>query len=255
MIVSITLQKCQLFTISHAYFFIKYLKLMTKRKKGAAIMKKLLHVLIVCVTVLTLISCATAEGSGGNNTDYEGTKKMMVDMLKTDEGKQAIQEIMNEEEMRHELVMDNAYVKETIQETLTSEQGRAFWQEVMKDPEFAKTFAESMQTENEKMLKGLMKDPEYQGMMITVLQNPEMEDTVLEVMKSKEYRQQVMTIMSEAFESPYFTAKISEILSGVAEKQMKKQDPAAAEEEQKKQEEDQQQEGGNSGGGGQQSEG
>ncbi|MEC2073907.1 spore germination lipoprotein GerD [Alkalihalophilus marmarensis] len=212
-------------------------------------MKKFLHGLIVCSAILTLISCATAEGSGGNNTDYEGTKKMMVDMLKTDEGKQAIQEIMNEEEMRHELVMDNAYVKETIQETLTSEKGRAFWQEVMQDPEFAKTFAESMQTENEKMLKGLMKDPEYQGMMITVLQNPEMEETVLEVMKSKEYRQQVMTVMSEAFESPYFVAKISEILGSVAEEQMKKQDPAKAEEEKKQQEEQQQDEGGDGGGG------
>ncbi len=77
-------------------------------------------------------------------------KKMMVDMLQTDDGKTAIRDIMADEEMRKELVMDHIFVKEAVQETLTSEQGKAFWQETMKDPEFAKTFAESMQSENEK---------------------------------------------------------------------------------------------------------
>ncbi|WP_100374479.1 spore germination lipoprotein GerD [Bacillus sp. FJAT-45037] len=208
-------------------------------------MRKILHILIVFSLIVPLISCAAAEGSN-NTPDYEGTKKMMVDMLKTDEGKKAIQEIMSDEEMRHDLVMDNAFVKQTIQETLTSEEGRTFWQDVMSDPEFAKTFAQSMQTENEKMLKGLMKDPEYQGMMVTVLQDPEMEETILEIMKSKEYRQQVMTVMSDAFESPYFSAKISELLTVIAKQQMEKQDPTS-EEEKQKQEDEQKEEGGSSG--------
>lgn len=154
---------------------------------------------------------------------------MMVDMLQTDEGKQAIKEVMSDEELRGEIVMDNAFVRETIQQTLTSEAGRQFWQDVMQDPEFAQTFAESIQTENEKLIKNLMKDPEYQAMMITVLQDPEMEEAFLETMKSKEYRQQVMTIMSESFESPFFTAKINEILSKVAEQQMQKQEQATQE--------------------------
>ncbi|GAE35381.1 spore germination lipoprotein GerD [Halalkalibacter akibai] len=190
-------------------------------------MKKIFYLFLVTLLLPIVASCAQAESGGGTTPDYESTKKMMVDMLKTDEGKQAIQEIMGDEELQQEIVMDNAFVKTTIQQTLTSEAGRQFWQDVMKDPEFAQTFAESMQTENEKMLKGLMKDPEYQAMMITVLQDPEMEAAMLETMKSKEYRQQVMTIMSDAFESPFFIAKVNEVLEQVAQKQMEKQDQAS----------------------------
>lgn len=187
-------------------------------------MKKATYVFIFTLLLTIIASCAQAENGNGSTPDYESTKKMMVDMLKTDEGKKAIQEIMGDEELQKEIVMDNDFVKQTIQQTLTSEAGRKFWQDVMKDPEFAKTFAESMQTENEKMLKGLMKDPDYQAMMITILQDPEMEAAILETMKSKEYRQQVMTIMTEAFESPFFTAKVNEILTKVAQQQLEKQD-------------------------------
>lgn len=188
-------------------------------------MRKATYLLISCLFFTILVSCAAAQdNSNSNNPDYEKTKKMTVDLLKTDEGKVAIQELMKEDEMRQALVMDHDFIKQTIQSTLTSETGKEFWQDLMKDPEFAKTFAESMQKENEKMLKALMKDPEYQTMMLTILKDPEMEKAVLDLMKSKEYRQQVMTIMEDSFESPLFTAKINEIFTAVAEKQMKKQE-------------------------------
>ncbi|MFA9556524.1 spore germination lipoprotein GerD [Evansella sp. AB-rgal1] len=177
------------------------------------------------IFILFISGCAAMEEQNSSQPSYESTKKMMVDMLQTEEGKKAIQEVLKDDEVKTALVMDQDYVRETIQTTLTSEEGKEYWQRVMQDPEFAKSFAESMQNENEKILKSLMKDPEYQGMMIEVLQDPEMEEEYLNLMKSKEYRQQVMTVMTEAFESPFFVAKINEILSRVAEEQMKKQDP------------------------------
>src|SRR5690606_3996557 len=122
-----------------------------------------------------------------------------------------------------------AFVRQAIQDTLVSEQGKKFWQETMKDPEFAQKFAESIQKENEKILKALMKDPEYQQMMLDILKDPEMEKAILELMKSKEYRQQVQTVMAEAFESPFFTQKVNEILENVAKKQMEKQDSGGEE--------------------------
>lgn len=169
-----------------------------------------------------MVSCAAAEDQG-SQPDYESTKKMMVDMLKTDEGKKSIQEILSDDEVKQEMVLEQTLVKETIQQVLTSEKGKEFWQKLMEEPEFAKTFAESLQTEVEKVLKNLMKDPEYQGMMMDILQDPEMEKAALDLMKSKEYRQQVTTIMTEAFESPYFKAQVSEILGKVATEQMKKE--------------------------------
>lgn len=189
--------------------------------KGAKTLKSF-YKLLLLIGIVLLASCAAVEEQG-NQPDYESTKKMMVDMLKTDEGKQAIQEILKDDEVKQELVMDQAFVKETIQQVLTSEQGKEFWQGVMEDPEFAKAFAESMQEENQKILKSLMKDPEYQGMMMDILQDPEMEEAALDLMKSKEYRQQVINIMSDAFESPYFKAQVNEILGKVASEQMKKE--------------------------------
>ncbi|MCK0473404.1 spore germination lipoprotein GerD [Halalkalibacter sp. APA_J-10(15)] len=178
-------------------------------------------ILLICLLFTFLTSCAAAE-NGNQPPDYESMKKMMVDMLKTDEGKQAIQELLADEEVRKELVLEDTFVRDTIQQTLTSEEGRTFWTEAVKDPEFAKIYSETMQTENEEMIKVLMKDPEYQSMLIDVLQDPEMEQALLELMKSKEYRQQVMTIISDAFESPYFVARINEILMGIAEEQLDK---------------------------------
>ena len=48
---------------------------------------------------------------------------MVVDILKTDEGKKAIQDVMSDEQLRQELIMDQSVVTETIQSTLTSEKG------------------------------------------------------------------------------------------------------------------------------------
>ncbi|WP_209125347.1 spore germination lipoprotein GerD [Alkalihalobacillus sp. BA299] len=188
--------------------------------------------LLLAIFVFTFSGCATAEGGGNNQPDYEDMKKMMVDMLQTEEGKKAVSEVLTDEKVQKNLIMEQSFVKQTIQQTLTSEQGKEFWQTTMQEPEFAKALAESLKEETEQMLKSLMKDPEYQQMMMDILKDPEMEKAALDLMKTKEYRQQVMTIMSEAFESPFFTAKVNEILEKVAEKQMKKED-----EEQKKEEE------------------
>lgn len=199
--------------------------------KGAGTMIRLVRLLILCFIIIGLSGCAAgAEENGGGSNDYESTKKMMVDMLKTDEGKKAVQEVLSDEEVKQEILMDQAFVKQTIQQTLTSEKGKEFWQEIMKDPEFAKSFAETMQKENEKILKSLMKDPEYQSMMMDILKDPEMEKAILDLLKTKEYRQQVMNIMTDAFESPYFKAKINETLSKVAKEQMEKEDKKSKEE-------------------------
>ncbi|MBG9782428.1 spore germination lipoprotein GerD [Shouchella lehensis] len=184
-------------------------------------MKNYTFAIIISISFLfvTLSGCAQTEAQ--QNTDYEGTKKMVIDLLKTDEGKKALHELIAEEDMREEIVMDSAFVKETIQDTLTSDEGKKYWQEVMKDPEFAKAFAESMQGENEKILKSLMKDPDYQQMMMDILKDPQMGEQALELMKSKEYREQIMGIMSEALESPYFAAKMTGLMNEAIEKQSK----------------------------------
>ncbi|WP_171051902.1 spore germination lipoprotein GerD [Alteribacter natronophilus] len=176
----------------------------------------------VLAGLLAFTGCAAAEDQ--SQPDYEDTKKMMVDMLKTDEGKQAIQEVLQDEKVRENFVVDQFFVKDTIEDTLTTAKGKNFWNEMSQDEEFRKTLAESMQERNEQVLKGLMKDPEYQEMLMNVMQDPEMEDEYLELIKSKEYRREVMNIMAEAFESPYFISRLQDIMSKVAEEQLEKQE-------------------------------
>nr|WP_090776704.1 spore germination lipoprotein GerD [Shouchella lonarensis] len=176
------------------------------------------------VSIFLITSCAPAEGQQG--ADYEGTKKMVIDLLKTDEGKKALQQVIAEEDMREELVMDSEFVQKTIQETLTSKEGKEFWQKAFEDHEFAKAFSESMQEQHEKLLKDLMKDPEYQQMMMDILTDPEMEKQALSLMKSKEYREQVMEIMEEALESPNFAAKMVDLMKE-ANKKQKEEDKKA----------------------------
>lgn len=174
-------------------------------------MLKIFRMLFPCMIIIMIAGCGQGE-AGSNNMDYEQTKKMIVDILKTDDGKKAIQELMEDDKMKQKLVMDQAVVSETIEKTLTSDKGTEFWKKSFEDPKFAESIAKSMKKENEQLLKNLMKDPEYRGMMIEVLKDPELEKEVTNVLKSKEYREHLQSVITETFESPLFKAKIQEIL-------------------------------------------
>lgn len=186
--------------------------------------------LSLIILILLLAACA-AENSA-EKFDYEQTKKMVVDILKTDEGKKALQEVMDDEKMQERLIMDQAVVKETIENALTSEKGVEFWKKAFEDPNFAESFAKSMQKEYEALHKKLMKDPEYQSLMLDILKDPELMKEVTDLLKSKEFREHIQTIMTETFESPIYQKKIQDILLKAAEKQ------ASDEEEEKKKDED-----------------
>ncbi|MBP2243324.1 spore germination protein D [Cytobacillus eiseniae] len=179
-------------------------------------MLKISRTLIPAVLILMLAGCGQGE-SGSNNMDYDQTKKMVVDILKTDDGKKAIQELMDDDKMKQKLVMDQAIVSDTIEKTLTSDKGTEFWRKSFEDPKFAEAIAKSMKKENETLLKDLMKDPEYRGMMIEVLKDPELEKEVTNVLKSKEYREHLQTVITETLESPLFKAKMQDILIKAAE--------------------------------------
>ncbi|WP_064091248.1 spore germination lipoprotein GerD [Rossellomorea aquimaris] len=162
--------------------------------------------------ILFLSACGGGGEASSGKMDYEETKKMVVDILKTDDGKKAIQEVMSDEKMKAELIMDQGIVTETISKTLTSDKGTEFWKKSFEDPKFAEAMAKSMKDGNEKLLKDLMKDPEYQGMMMDLLKDPEFKKELTEALKSKEYREHLQKVILETFESPLFKAKLQDIL-------------------------------------------
>jgi spore germination protein D len=187
------------------------------------------RLMLLLLITMFLSSCASPEASGGEQIDYEATKKMVVDILKTDDGKKAIQEVMSDDKMKETLVMDQQVVADTIQQTLTSENATEFWKKTFSDEKFAQAIAKSMRTENETLLKDLMKDPEYRGMMIEVFKEPEIQKEMADALKSKEYREHLQTVISETLESPLFKVKMQELLLKAAEESQSKQESKSEE--------------------------
>ncbi len=185
-------------------------------------MKKWTTVIILCFLGSFLISCAANEARG-NDASYEETKKMMVDILKTDDGKKALEDILNDDHFKQQIVLDQETVKKAIESTLVSEKGKSFWEQQFKDEKFAETFAKSMEKPFEDLMKGLMNDPEYQQKMMDILQNPEMEKNFSKLMKSNEFRSHYQKLIGEAFENPIFKAELFDMMKKVADEQMKAQ--------------------------------
>ncbi|WP_077210509.1 spore germination lipoprotein GerD [Bacillus dakarensis] len=192
--------------------------------------KKIVLLLLPFFIMATVAGCAQTD-TGAAQMDYEETKKMVVDILKTDDGKKALQEVMKDDGMKQELVMDQAIVSQTIETTLTSDKGTEFWKKSFEDPKFAESVAKSMKAEHEALLKSLMKDPEYKAMMIEVLKDPEITKEVTTLLKSKEYREHLQKVMTETFESPLYKAKIQDILLKAAAEQSEGEEKKEKEEE------------------------
>ena len=178
---------------------------------------KTIRILLLLPIMVFLASCSSSDTSSGGQIDYDQTKKMVVDILKTDDGKKAIQDVMTDDKMKEKLVMDQKVVSDTIQQTLTTDKATEFWKKTFSDPKFAQGVAKNMRTENEKLLKDLMDDPEYRGMMIEVFKEPEIQKEMADALKSKEYREHLQKVITETVDSPLFKVKIQELLLKAAE--------------------------------------
>ncbi|GGE84429.1 spore germination lipoprotein GerD [Priestia taiwanensis] len=181
-------------------------------------------------TIATLfLTCSVLTGCiGGNNNsqsepNYDDTKKMVVDILKSDQAKKALTDLMKDEKMKEALVMDQAVIASSIENTLLSDKGKQFWEKTFKDPKFAASFGKSLQPQQEELMKSLMKDPEYQASMLEILKNPEIEKQTLDLLKSQQYRQHLQGIILETLNSPVFQAKMIDMISQASNDILSKQ--------------------------------
>ena len=175
--------------------------------------------LFIISTVMFIMAGCGANNEASQDTDYDQTKKMVVDILQTDDGKKALQEIITDDNMKQHLVMESDTVKEAITEALVSDKGAQMWQKLFEDPDFVKSFQESMEDEQKKLYKSLMNDSDYQEQMLDLLQNPEISDQTLKLMKSQQYRAHLEETIQQTLETPTFQAKMQEVLLKAAEKQ------------------------------------
>lgn len=184
---------------------------------------------IVCFVAIILSGCASPPSVSGSSTpDYSSTKKMVVDMLKSDEGKQALKDVLKSPDFKNEMILNNDVVKNTIVETMTSQQGKQFWTSLVEDPTFSTKLAKAMQKENTTLLKQLMKDPSYQGSMMDILRSPEMEKDYLNLMRTKPFREQMQQAMIETMQSPLFTTQLEKVLAKVVKAEIQKEDQTSS---------------------------
>ncbi|MEN2769068.1 spore germination lipoprotein GerD [Ornithinibacillus xuwenensis] len=176
------------------------------------------------IGVLLLLMSACGGEAATKETDYDTTKKMVVDILQTEDGKKALGEILADEKMQQQLVIDSAAVKQSINETLTSDKGTEMWKKLFEDPKFVESYYKSIEEDQKKLMKSLMSDAEYQKQMLDILQNPEMTEQTLQTLKSQQFRAHLEETIQQTLESPLFQAKIQEILLKAAEEQSKGQE-------------------------------
>lgn len=180
---------------------------------------------------LSIVFMSACSQESAKDTEYDTTKKMVIDILQTDDGKKALKEIMTDEEMKEQLIIESDTVKDSINDVLVSQKGADMWKNLFSDPAFVESFATSMAEEQEKLMKNLMNDADYQKQMLELLQNPEITEQMLDVMKSQKFRSHLEETIQQTIETPLFQAKMKDILLKAAENQGKNQ---GQEEENKK---------------------
>src|SRR5690625_3201096 len=94
--------------------------------------------LTVWMILLFIISACNNNQSAQKGGDYEEIKKMVIDILQTEDGKKAFQKLATDEEVKKHLVIESDVVQETLQEVLTNEEGEKMWVKLFQDPTFAK---------------------------------------------------------------------------------------------------------------------
>ncbi|WP_196493890.1 spore germination lipoprotein GerD [Ornithinibacillus caprae] len=180
-------------------------------------MLRIVNLLLFGITLSILSACGgeAAQQEG----DYDTTKKMVVDILQTEDGKKALGEILSDEKMQEQLVIESTVVRKSIDETLTSDKGKEMWKKLFEDPKFVETYVKSIEEDQKKLMTDLLKDSEYQKQMLDLLQNPEMTDQIVQTLKSQQFQSHLEESIQKTLESPLFQAKIQDILLKAAEEQ------------------------------------
>ncbi|TMV44056.1 spore gernimation protein [Paenibacillus mesophilus] len=219
-----------------------------------------------------LIACGSGGSSeGSSSSGYKDTKSMVLDILKSDDGKKAIKEASKTgDETATGMIQaqsaqsggggggkiqmlsaqDAQQLQLVVKDVLTSDGSDKMLKAMMTDPKFAGDFAKALQKENKQLQKDLMKDPEYQKQMLDLMKNPDYEKLMIDNMKSAQYRQQVMTIMQEALQSPLYRLELMTLLKKVMEEEAQPKGAQGKGKQGEKKQEKKQEGGGDSSGGG-----
>lgn len=206
------------------------------------------YLCILCTIALPLTACGSEQSSSSQGGGYKETKTMLIDILKTDEGKKAIYEALSSGgsssssssssssgsgdssggssgggSVGIKMILpsqSNEEIRLAVKDTITSPDYKKEIEKIMKDPKFAGDFAKAINSESKQLHLQLIKDPAYQKSVSEIMKSPEMMKMFLDLTKTSDYRKQSMNVMQEAMQSPLFKMEVMEILKSVVKEQL-----------------------------------
>ncbi|AJS60244.1 spore germination lipoprotein GerD [Paenibacillus sp. IHBB 10380] len=181
---------------------------------------------LLFVLTVTLSACGSEQSSSSQGS-YKETKTMVVDILKSDEGKKAVEEALSGGGtssggmgMKMVSAQSSEEIRTAVKDTLTAPEYKKELEKIMKDPKFAGDFAKAISSENKKLHQELIKDPTYQKAVSEIMKSPEMMKMFLDLTKTPDYRKQSMAVMQEAMQNPLFRMEVMDILKSVVKEEL-----------------------------------
>ncbi|SEU31019.1 spore germination lipoprotein GerD [Paenibacillus sp. NFR01] len=182
---------------------------------------------------LTLTACGSDQsGSSSGQPSYKEMKTMVVDILKSDDGKKAIEEALTTPSsgsegggssgisMKMMPLQTSEQIRTAVKDTLTAPEYQKEIEKIMTDPTFAGDFAKAINKESKELHLQLIKDPSYQKSVEEIMKSPEMMTMFLNLMKTSDYRKQSMTIMQDAMQNPLFRMEVLDLLKTVVQDEL-----------------------------------
>ncbi len=170
---------------------------------------------------IVLTSCGGGgQAQGPTPPDYKTVKDMVLDILQTEEAKKSLSKMMQDQKFQQSIMMDADTMRTTMIQSIANPNNPQI-KEAFKDPKFTSMLAKSMKDEHKKLMKDLMKDPEYQKELLAITKDPEFQKGMMDLMKSSAYRKQTMQIMKESLQSPLFQAEMMKLMTKATEEMMK----------------------------------
>lgn len=187
---------------------------------------------LICVLVTALTACGSEQSSSSSPMGYKEMKSMVVDILKSDEGKKAVDEAVNGGGSSGGATMgmkmlssaSSEEIRTAVKDTLTDPEYEKKIGEIMKDPKFAGDFAKAISSQSKELHQQLIKDPTYQKSVKDIMKSPEVTKMFLDITKSSDFRKQSMTIMTEAMQNPLFKMEVLELLKAVVQSELQPKD-------------------------------
>ncbi|RAL23296.1 hypothetical protein DL897_13110 [Thermoflavimicrobium daqui] len=169
------------------------------------------YFLFVLILIFSLTSCSSPSPEAGTTPDYQKTKEMVLDLIRTSEGKKALKDLMSDPEFKQAIIVSNQELEETISKSLTNQHTKKEWEKLLSKPKVADNLAKATEKQQKELVKILLKDPEYQKLLLDIMKDPAFSKQVIQLLKSQEFRKETMKVMEEAIQIPSFQEKLKKL--------------------------------------------